>query len=287
MMPKRIKKILKIIGIFLLVFFIGLVIAAHIFLSPTSDKKALTELSINGLYPKIIHKTYNGFEYRVAEMQQKIDTSLLTLVFVHGSPGDFLDYKRYLTDSTLNVRANLLSYDRVGYGMEHTGNVQGSIAFELGLLDAVTNGIPAEKIVLIGYSYGGPIVLASPKNYKYKVSLASAVNADLEPMFWGLKIYDWKLTRWILPKKVQAAAKEKYSHLSDLPKYAELWNKSPSPIVNIQGDADWIVPYKNSIFLQQKIDADKFKMITLKGVGHELVWSNFDVIKSEILKTLK
>ncbi|QCX38260.1 alpha/beta hydrolase [Aureibaculum algae] len=287
MMPKRIKKILKVIGIVLLVFFTGIVIAAHIFLSPTSDKKALTELSINSLHPKIIHKTYNGFEYRVAEMQQKIDTSLSTLVFVHGSPGDFLDYKRYLTDSTLNARANILSYDRIGYGTENTGNVQGTLAFELGLLNAVTNGIPAEKIILIGYSYGGSIVLASPKNYKYKVSLASAVNADLEPIFWGLKIYDWKLTRWILPKKVQAAAKEKYSHLFDLPKYENLWNKSPSPIVNIQGDADWIVPYENSIFLQHKIDVDKFKMITLDGVGHELVWSNFDLIKSEILKTLK
>jgi len=286
MLLKKVKKVFKIFGIIVIIFFIGLLIAAHLFLSPESDEKVLAALSNSNSQPKISHNNYDGFVYRVVAMQKEIDTILPTLVFVHGSPGGLLDYKRYLIDSILNSKANILSYDRVGYGLENTGKVQGSIAFEVGVLHDLVKDIPSEKIVVIGYSYGGPIVLASSKNYKYKVSLASAVDANLEPMFWGLKIYDWKLTRWILPKKVQAAGKEKYSHLTDLPIYKSLWNSSPSPIVNIHGDKDWIVPYQNSIFLRHKIEADKFKMVTIKEGGHELIWSDFELIKAEILKTL-
>lgn len=287
MMPKKIKKAFKIIGVIVFVLFMSLMVAAHVFFSPKSDKKTLEELTTNNLQPTIVHNTYKNFKYRVVAMQKEIDTALPTLVFVHGSPGSLLDYKRYLKDSLLNIKANILSYDRVGYGAENTGEVLGSIRFELGVLHDVIKNISTKKIVLIGYSYGGPIVLASPKIYKYKVSLASAVNGDLEPMFWGLKVYDWKLTRWLLPKKIQAAAKEKYSHLTDLSNYKGLWNSNLSPIVNIHGDKDWIVPYKNSIFLQNKIDVDKFKMVTIKDGGHELIWSDFELIKSEILKTLR
>ncbi len=281
------KKIFKITGIVIGVLLIGLFIAAHILLQPSSDEKALEKLANSHHPPHIYYNTYKKNKYRVITMQQRLDTLLPTLVFVHGSPGSALDYQRYFKDSLLNMKANIIGYDRIGYGPGNAGNVQGSIAFELEILHDVIKGIPPEKIVLVGYSYGGPIVLASPKPYKYKVSLASAVEGKLEPMFWMLHFYKWKLTRPLIPSLLKAAAKEKYSHLSDLPKYENQWNISTAPIINIQGDKDRIVPYENSMILQQKIDVDKFTMVTIKNGGHGLVWVNFDLIKNEILKTLQ
>ena len=284
---RRFKKILKITGIVLGVLFIGLLIAAHVFLKPKSDEEVVEKLKNSHHKPHIYYNTYKEFKYRVVAMQQNIDTVLPTLVFVHGSPGSILDYSRYFKDSTLNSKANILSYDRVGYGTNNAGDVQGSIAFELKILHDLIKEIPPEKIVLIGYSYGGPVVLASPKSYKYKVSLASSISADLEPMFWALNFYKWKLTRPLIPNLLKAAAKEKYAHLTDLPSYNDKWSISPSPIVNIQGDKDWIVPYENSKILQKIIDANKLKMVTIGGGGHELIWSHFKLIKSEILKTVQ
>jgi len=281
------KKILKITGIILAVFFLGLFITAHVLLKPKSDEKVLEKLENSHHKPHIYYNTYKAFRYRVVGMQQTIDTTLPTLVFVHGSPGSLLDYSRYFKDSILNSKANILSYDRIGYGINNAGDLQGSIAFELEILHDVIKDIPPEKLVLVGYSYGGTVALASPKNYKSKVSLASAVSGSLEPMFWTLNFYKWKLTRWLLPASLKAASKEKYTHLTDLPKYEDKWNTSSSPIINIQGDKDWIVPYENSIFLQHKIDKDKFSMVTIEDGGHELIWSDFELIKNEILKTIQ
>ncbi len=284
---RKIKRIFKIVALVVLTLLLVFFIAIHVFMSPESDKKVLEKLASSFTTPHIYYNHYKDFDYRVIAMQQTIDTILPTLVFVHGSPGGTLDYKRYFKDSLLNARANIIGYDRVGYGLHHTGDVQGSINFELNILHDVLKDLTSDKVVLIGYSYGGSVVMASPKKYKYKVSLASAISADLEPMFWTLNFYDWRFTRWLIPKKIQAAAKEKYAHLIDLPKYDKQWNVSPSPVINIQGDKDWIVPYKNSMILQGLIDKDKFKMVTIKDGGHEMIWSDFDLIKNEILKTLE
>ncbi|MDX5586213.1 MAG: alpha/beta fold hydrolase [Aureibaculum sp.] len=283
----RLKKILKIIGIVLGILMIGIFIAAHVLLKPRSDEKVLEKLDNLHHKPHIYYNLYKEHTYRVVGMQKKIDTTLPTLVFVHGSPGSVLDFSRYFKDSLINTKANILGYDRIGYGVNNAGEVNGTIAFELEILHDVTKNIPSEKIILIGYSYGGPVILASPKQYKYKVSLASSISADLEPMFWSLNLYKWELTRPLLPKVLRAASEEKYAHLSNLPNYEEKWNVSPSPIVNIHGDEDWIVPYKNSINLEKKIDKNKFTMVTIGGGGHELIWSDFTLIKNEILKILK
>ena len=283
---RRLKKILKVVIIIISLLILGILIAAHLMLKPRSDDKVLEKLDNAFHKPFVNYNNYKNFEYRVVAMQKVIDTTLPTLVFVHGSPGSPLDYARYFKDSLLNKKANILGYERVGYGLTNAGNVQGSIESELEILHDVIKNISSAKIVLIGYSYGGTIVLASPKNYKYKVSLASAISADLEPMFWTLNLYKWPITRPLIPKTVQAAAKEKYSHLSDLPKYDSHWTISKSPVVNIQGDKDWIVPYENSLILVHKFRNKDFKMVKIQGGGHELIWSDFDLIKNEILMTI-
>ncbi|MDG1711994.1 MAG: hypothetical protein P8H51_07005 [Flavobacteriaceae bacterium] len=39
-----------------------------------------------------------------------------TLYFIHGVPGSSDNFNNYLIDSLLNTKANLISFDRLGYG---------------------------------------------------------------------------------------------------------------------------------------------------------------------------
>ena len=280
------KKIFKIITRLVAFLIVCLIILFYWFSTPKSDIKISKEFSNAGSTVFISHPHFKQFEYRILASQKVIDTVLPTIVFVHGSIGSALDFKKYLTDTDLKRKANLIAYDRIGYGIFQTGNVQASIGFETDMLTDLIKKLNLHKLILVGYSYGGPIVLAYKNPIEKIVLLAPEVYAEVEPMPWAVHLYEWKLTRWLLPKIWQAASKEKLTHREDLENFEKHWTDNPNQIVCIQGNDDWIVPYENSIFLQKIFPPKQFKLVTLNGVGHALVWTRFTDIKKELLNQL-
>ena len=285
-MNKKIKKILKIFGIILLILFSVLIVLFYRFSIPKSNKKILEDFSENNTEVFIRNKTFKNFRYRVIAAQKAIDTSKITLVFIHGAIGTSTDFKKYMFDKELNSKANLISYDRVGYGIHQTGDAQGSIAFETDLLEDLVVDLDASKIILVGYSYGGPIALASKKQYRKIVLLAPALYSKTEKMPWALNLYTWKATRWLVPKVWKAASKEKLSHIDDLQKFENYWNTNPSEVISIHGTKDWIVPYENSLLLKENFLQQKFELLTLENTGHGLVWTHFSEIKNSLIQQL-
>ncbi|WP_372795157.1 alpha/beta fold hydrolase [Lutibacter sp.] len=285
-MLKKIKKVLKVITIILSVLLIALITMFYRFSIPKSDKKIINYFVESNSQVYITEHTFKEFKYRVLETQKEIDTLLPTLVFIHGSIGSSLDFKKYLADVELNNKANLISYDRIGYGTKQTGNVQESIAFETDLLEDLTKDLIKKNTILVGYSYGGPIALASKNEYKKIILLAPAVYSKVEPMPWALHFYKWTATRWLLPKVWKAASKEKLTHKKDLLNFETTWGENPSKIISIHGNEDWIVPYENSLYLKEKFSSEQFDLVTLNHAGHGLVWSQFNEIKSILLQQL-
>ncbi|REE79802.1 pimeloyl-ACP methyl ester carboxylesterase [Lutibacter oceani] len=285
-MRKRIKIIAKVIGIGLFLLLSVLIVLFYRFSTPKSDEKIKEDFSENNTSIYINYLAYKNFKYRVLTTQKEIDTSKATIVFVHGSVGSCLDFKKYMFDAELHSKANLISYDRIGYGEKLTGDVQESIAFETEMLEDLTKNLAGSKTILVGYSYGGSIVLASKKEYKKIILLAPAVYSKAEFMPWALNFYKWKLTNWLLPKVWKAASKEKISHKSDLIKFENNWNETPSKILSIHGNKDWIVPYENSLILNEKFSSPQFELLTLNGAGHGLVWTHFNEIKNSLMQQL-
>jgi len=280
---KRFKKILKISGLTLGVLLIGGGIAIHILLEPKSDAKVLRKVSNAFSQAELSFISYKQHKIRRIQMQEHPDSTKLSLVFVHGSPGSLLDFRAYLTDSLLLSTYNMYSYDRVGYGTEQPGVILGTLSDEIGVLSAVTADLPIDKTIVIGYSFGGPVVLASPIDYRQKVTFAPAVAADLEPQFWVQQLCHWKATRWMIPDILCAAADEKAAHQIDLPKYHDKWKVGGAPIINVQGRDDWIVPYENSERLASALGPNKLRQIDFDDAGHELIWSKFEAIKKILL----
>jgi len=280
------RKLLKIIGIIFLLLFIVLIVLFYRFSTPKSDEKIINDFAESSSQLYINKQTFKELEYRVLATQKKIDTTLPTIVFIHGSIGSALDFKHYLLDSTLNEKANLISYDRIGYGLKHTGDVQESIAFEVKMLEDLIKNLNKKNTILVGYSYGAPIVLASKNKYKKVILLAPAVYSEVEPMPWALNLYKWKATRWLLPKIWKAASKEKLTHKLDLLKFETSWSENPSKIISIHGNKDWIVPFENSVYLRKMFSPQQYDLVTLDGAGHGLVWSHFKEIKSVLVQQL-
>ncbi len=276
---KKLLKITSYIIIGLLIIF--LVLLQFVFKS-FSDEEIKEEL------PNITltHHKFKSFNYRKIATFRELDTTKPVLVFVHGSPGSMLDFKTYFKDSVLTSKVNLIGYERVGYGIDNIGAIQ-PLKDEIELLNSITDDLPVSNTIVAGYSYGGPIALGSNKNYKKVVLLAPAVYSEVEPMFWFLNFYKWKATRWLMPKILQGASKEKLQHQEELRKFQENWHKNPSNIHVVHGDKDWIVPYGNSEYIQEQFPSDKFELIVLKDAGHDLIWSQYEEIKSELIKVIE
>ena len=281
------KKILKISAIVFIILFVGVYILFVDFSSIKSNQEIFDEFKSDFNKPFITKNTYKEFKYRVVSMQKEIDTSLTTFVFIHGAPGSSLDFKKYLADSLLNTKTNMISYDRIGYNFEDKFTAQKSIDFELEILNDVVKILDKDKTVLVGYSYGGPIALAVKEKFKNIILLAPAVYSKVEPMPWMLNFYKWKATRWLVPKIWKSASEEKMSHKSELQRFENNWARNLSKITSIHGDSDGIVPYENSLFIKAQFPENQLKLITIKSAGHGLVWSNFKLIKSEIIKTIE
>ncbi|MDZ7613677.1 MAG: alpha/beta hydrolase [Flavobacteriaceae bacterium] len=234
-------------------------------------------------------RTYNSAsnEVRVIKMQEKPDTTKYTLLFIHGSPGAAMNFKKYLIDADLLKNFNMIAYDRIGYGAGKKVSVLNDLNKESDLVKLIARDIPLTKLVLVGYSYGGTIAAAYPENISGKILLAPAVKADCEPMYWALNLYRWNFTRPMIPHMFANASMEKLGHLKELPLFEDKWGLSAAAVLSIHGNKDRIVPYENSVFLQEKLGSKKFMLITLDGEGHALVWTKFDQIKEEILKIIK
>lgn len=278
MTRKLLKRILKVTSLVLVLLFGVLVVLFFRFSQPKTDEAIIEEISDKGNSVYISHKKFRDYSYRVLDFQSEIDPEKYNLVFVHGSIGSAMDFSRYCVDSTLLRRANIRSYDRIGYGRTNTGGALESIAEERLHLEEVLADMNKERTILVGYSYGGPIVLNSKDKLNKIILIAPAVHAASEPMPWAIKLYEWKFTRWILPDTWKAASKEKLSHQDDLYLFENQWIRNKNSILSIHGDDDGIVPIENSYYLKEIFSSEQFEMLTLKDVGHGLVWSEFDTI---------
>ncbi len=281
---KVFKRALKISSTVFLVLFIIFYSFFYWSTSPKSDDIILKKFSNFGVIPEITREKFKGFDYRKVTIFK--DSVFPTIVFVHGAIGSVLDFTKYMTDNSLLQKANMIVYDRVGYNYKDRNNVQESIAFEREMLEEVVNGLNPLNTILVGYSYGGPIALASFVEYKKVILIAPAVYSKVEPMPWMLNFYKSKLTRWLVPYVWKQASKEKLSHKQDLEKFERYWHKNPNKIISIHGKSDWIVPYSNSVYLKSVYTDNQFELLPIDNAGHALIWSHFKEIKLELLKHL-
>ena len=278
------KRILKIIGLFFIITFVIIYYLFSTFTAPKSNKIIIEKFNNSIQKPIITQEIFNNYKYRKLTIQK--DTTLPTLVFVHGTIGSSTDFIKYMTDSLLLTKTNMISYDRVGYNFKDKNSVKESIAFERDMLKDIIKNLNPKKTILIGYSYGGPIALAVKQKINKTILVAPAVYSKVEPMPWAINLYKSNLTRWLIPDIWKEASKEKLSHREDLHSFENNWKSNSNKIISIHGTSDWIVPYENSAFLQNQFPKNQFNLITIKGAGHGLVWSNFKEIKQQLLKQL-
>lgn len=209
------------------------------------------------------------------------------VVFVHGSPGSWRTFARFLEDPALKDRAFLISIDRPGYGGSGAGRVEPSLEAQARSVAAVFDlDVASEPVVLVGHSYGGPVVvkaaaLGDPR-VRGVIIVAGAVDPDLERKKWYQYLADLEPFRWILPGRLDVCNREIEALKGELTSLQADWPKVTARVSVIQGLADDRVPPGNADFVARKLARLSPEIIRVPGLDHFVPQRRPDLLRAAI-----
>lgn len=209
------------------------------------------------------------------------------ILFVHGSPGSWDAYFDYLVDKDILENSTLISFDRLGFGKSNPTQASVSLEEHSKSVQTTLNHFPkAKKIILVGHSYGGPIVLkhiSMNQNIACSVLLAGTYDPDLENPEWYNKVGDWKIVQFVLPKGLLHSNLEMMPLKQELEILSKDLKQVRSRTLFLHGKKDSIVNYQHSVWANQQLNPQRTKLTLLQDQNHFLPWNEFQKVKELIL----
>jgi pimeloyl-ACP methyl ester carboxylesterase len=271
---------------FLILITIWLVFAQCSMKFRMSDSEAKEKFSKNNVVLITVFIKIDGFKMHYAKTG---NDTLPTLFFVHGSPGGWTAFERYMQDKDLLSRYRMISVDRPGFGYSQFGDAK-NLEEQSKLISPIAklfqNGKP---MYAVGHSLGGPkIVKLQMDNenlFTGLVFLAASNDPDEEkPERWR---YVMKVSplNYFLPGAFRPSNKELVYLKTDLKYLDKEWEKITCPVWIIHGDKDTFVPPGNVEYTKKKLTkAKSVEVKILPGARHFIPWEQYDDIKAVLMR---
>ena len=211
------------------------------------------------------------------------------VIFIHGSPGNWRGWADYLMDPDLQQKAELIAIDRPGFGGSGAGDVERSLIQQARdiapLLDQVA---PGRRVVLVGHSFGGPVIARLAMDYGSKVTdlviLAGSIDPAMEQTAWYQYPADWPVISWMLPQVLVVTNREIRALKDELAAMLPLWPRVTQRVTVMQGGQDNLVPPENADFAQKVLTrAESLNIVRIPEMNHFLPWARYEQVKSTIL----
>ncbi|NJO26054.1 MAG: alpha/beta hydrolase [Bacteroidia bacterium] len=130
--------------------------------------------------------------------------TLPTLFFVHGSPGGWSAFERYMKDNDLLSKYRMISIDRPGFGYSQFGdakNLEEQSQLISPIVKLLQNGKP---MYAVGHSLGGPMIVKLQVDnedlFTGLVFLAASVDPDEEkPERWRFVLKKYTARPFFIP----------------------------------------------------------------------------------------
>lgn len=282
-MRRRIKNLLVIVCITVILISGVTVFLIHKMRSTFNYEKVVTELIDQGVTLNTKYIPFGNYEIHAKYVG---DLSSPKVLFIHGSPGYWFDFKKILSDSILRQNFCLISFDRPGYGkttvptMENLGN-QARVAAKV--LSHFSE--EDEKSIVLGHSFGGAVleqfIIDYPEKIKHAIYVAPCLSPEYQEAKWYNVLASGGVPQRIMPHELKSSNEEMMALADCLRKNEKFLSEIKIPTTYIQGKKDILVPYKTLDYYKshhQNIDA-----ILLDELNHFVPWSKpeliIDVIK--------
>lgn len=232
--------------------------------------------SLEALYPQpprpvLRDVVLQGRTLRIAQMAGTGSTPLL---LVHGSPGDWQAWARYLDTPQLSGYNPRIAVDRPGFGGSGAGAVITDLRAQANLLAGL---IPdGTQAVVVGHSLGGPLVgwllLDHPEKFCGGVMVAGSIAPALEAPRWYNRLAQTWLAQWLAPKEMLWSNIEILALQSELKKLDAQWARLQRPLVVLQGEKDELVDPRTADYAERRIPNAWLKVQRVADQGHFILW---------------
>lgn len=212
------------------------------------------------------------------------------LLFIHGSPGNWKGWKRYLEDRPFADQFNIIAIDRPGFGVSGAGKPERNLRQQAQLVhQAAISQWGADAVYyVVGHSYGGPVAVQLALDFSHQVAglllLAPSLDPDLEKTEWYQSLADWQGVRWMVPTELDVTNQEIMALAPELDKQRERLSAITQPVLLVQGGKDGLVPPANADYAEKHLTAAHLDVTRLPEQNHFLPWLEYELVKQQILK---
>jgi uncharacterized protein len=225
--------------------------------------------------------------------QNSINLNLPTLIFIHGSPGDYTAFKKYLEDSNLKSKFNLIAIDRPGYGKSTRFKKQISMPEQAQLILKKLNSLfdsntYKQDIILVGHSYGSPLATLL-NNDKIKPKSLVLISGPYNPLYNMIRWYNhlarFSLIEIVIGSFWRTSNQEMLKIPEDLKTVEIALSQFDGATYFVHGTKDKIVPFKHSKWAhEQRVKSNKSSQLIEIKSNHFLVWSKYETVKKLLLE---
>jgi pimeloyl-ACP methyl ester carboxylesterase len=234
-----------------------------------------------------VDSTFKASDYKIHYIKSgKKDNP--TLFFVHGSPGSWDAFKKYLEDSLLLKKYRMIAIDRPGFGYSNFGNAQNLDIQSKRISEFIKTIDNKKPLILVGHSLGGPMIVKlavdNPAMCQQLVILSGAVNPDAEtPEKWRKVIKTIPL-RYLIPGALRPSNDELWWLKKDLVAMKPSLKNITCAVTIIHGTKDRLVPYANMAFMQKELVNAKIDTLSIKNADHFIPWSHYEIIRKALVE---
>lgn len=265
---------------------IWLLLAQFIMKFRVSDSRAKQNFAKQGV--PLFTETIEAAGCKLHYAKTGSDT-LPTLFFVHGSPGSWIKFGKYLYDKDLLKKYRIIAVDRPGFGYSEYGNVR-SLQEQSTIISVLLKKLQNSKpIYAIGRSYGGPMIarlaVDNPGMFSGLVLIAAALDPAAEkPEKWRPVLYKTPL-KFFVPGAWRPSNKELWRLKTELKDLHDRLDEIICAVYILHGDNDGLVPVSNADYSKKMlVNARSVDVTIVPGGNHFLSDNRYELVKETLLK---
>ena len=215
--------------------------------------------------------------------------SLPTLVFIHGSPGSWMNYMTFMWDTAMRKKFRIVAIDRPGFGYSDFGDAV-HLQQQADLIMPVLKKLKTDQpMFLAGHSMGGPVLvkLAADSSALFEkiVIIAGSIDVAQEKTETWRKVMAYRPLYWCLPGAFGPSNTEILYLKKDLLPLQNEFKNITCNVLFVHGDEDTWVPIGNIAYGEKMmIHAKSIAADTLHGAGHNIPWERTKEFKEILLK---